>query len=197
MSNEREPRRPNSTVTTGTSEKGSHARHTTSINLSAMAAGSALIGFSILAFDDQATRWVHYFTVPVVFLFLCSIIAYRSAPTDPERRILGYRIVAVVAAAMLLFGALPLGNSIGALTLLGVGFFVVGLYEHSAPVWITACICCALGLIVANETFRSLFGIEVTNSSQNLAGIAILIFAVAVAAYGFWHRNMEKQSTTC
>lgn len=194
MSGEPEPRKTHGYGAAEVADRLTFTRRVASTNLLAMAAGAAVIGASILALDSQASRWVNFFTVPIVFLALWITMAYRTASKGLEKRRVGYYPIAAIAVVMLFFGALPLGSSIGYLTLMGIGFFIIGFRERCSPVWLSAGPAMVLGLLATGETSRSILGIENTDNSQKVAGLAILIFAVIVSTIGIWFRSVESKA---
>lgn len=94
------------------------------------------------------------FTVPIVFLALWTTVSVRASSAGVRKRGVGYSSIALIAVAMLLFGLLPLTYNVGALALLGVGFFVIGWREQCQPVWLAALVAVAIGLATNAEPIR-------------------------------------------
>lgn len=167
-------------------------RRASSINLSMLGIGAAVIGGSILANQSRA-GFIQVLTVPAVFLLLWGVVHARAEVVGVRKPGVGYRAIAVVALLSLLFGLLPLTATIGALTMLGIGFFVIGFRERSWPVSTVSILAMGTGLLTACEPVRRLVGINETSTSYVTAGIAALVLAVVALAGTAWSALAENQ----
>lgn len=163
-----------------------------STNLLMMGLGATAIGVSILA-DKGPSGWIQILAVPAVFLILWGVVYLRAQAAGVRKRGVGYYPIALVAVLSIFFGLLPLVYNVGALSLLGVGFFVIGWRERCRPVWTTALAAIAVGLTTVSEPVRRLLGIEATLTSYVWAGIATLVLAVISLTGAAQSRIAENQ----
>ncbi|MGF0313822.1 hypothetical protein [Rhodococcus sp. IEGM1428] len=168
------------------------ARRVGSTNLTMLGVGALVIGLSILATHSQFSGWIQVLTVPVVFLVLWVIVYRQSTSAGVRRRGVGYYVIALVAAFSIFFGLLPLSHSIGALTLLGAGFLIIGVRERSWPVWATALTAIIVGLITSSGTIRRIVGLDETPTSVASSAVAVLILAVVAVTGAAWLRVAEN-----
>lgn len=167
-------------------------RRVASTNLLMMGLGATAIGASILA-NHGPGSWIQVFAVPAVFLILWGVVYLRAQAMGIRKRGVGYYPIALISVASLFLGLLPLAYSAGALSLVGAGFVVIGWRERCRPVWATALIAIAVGLMTTSEPARRIVGIEETSTSYVPAGVATLIFAVIAFAGAAWSRIAEDQ----
>ncbi|KIM14611.1 hypothetical protein QV65_30490 [Rhodococcus erythropolis] len=169
------------------------ARRVESTNLTMLGVGALVIGLSILATRSQFSEWIQVLTVPVAFLALWGIVYRRSNTAGVRRRGVGYYVIALIAVFSVLFGRLPLSHSIGALTLLGAGFLIIGSRERRWPVWATALMAIVIGLLTSSETIRRIVRLDETPTSVVPSAIAVLILAVVALAGACRFRLAENR----
>lgn len=167
-------------------------RRVASTNLLMMGLGATVIGASILA-NEGPGRWLQVLAVPAVFLILWGVVYRRAQTMGVRKRGVGYYPIALIAVLSLLFGLLPLAYNVGALSLIGVGFFIIGWRERCWPVWATALAAIVVGLMTVSEPARRMLGIEETSTTYVASGVATLIFAVIAFAGAGWSRIAENQ----
>ncbi|SDD25285.1 hypothetical protein [Rhodococcus tukisamuensis] len=168
------------------------ARRVASTNLLMLGLGATAIGVSILA-DQWPVGWIQILAVPAVFLILWGIVYVRAQAMGVRRRGVGYHLIALIAVLSIFFGLLPLVYIVGALSLLGVGFFVIGWRERCWPVWATALAAIVVGLVTVSEPARQLLWTERSVMSYVSAGVATLVFAVIALAGAAQSRIVENQ----
>lgn len=168
------------------------ARRVASTNLLMLGLGATAIGISILA-DQWPGGLIQVFAVPAVFLILWGVVYLRAQAMGVRKRGVGYHLIALIAVLSIFFGLLLLVYNVGALSLLGVGFFVIGWRERCWPVWATALVAIVVGLVTVSEPARQLLWTEATLTSYVWAGIATLVFAVIALTGAAQSRIVENQ----
>ncbi|MDV6278094.1 hypothetical protein R3Q06_31960 [Rhodococcus erythropolis] len=162
-------------------------RRVASTNLLVFGAGILAVGVGGIL--DDATAPQSGDSALVVPLALClvwvvtSIRAHRSGVHGYR---VGYAAVAGVSVVSLLFGLVPFSAVVGSVTLLGVGFLILGWRERSRPVWITAAVGIVIGSLTAGQSLRQAMGIADDSASNMLSTFFTAAFGVVVLAVGAW-----------
>lgn len=168
------------------------ARRVASTSLLMLGLGATAIGVSILA-DQGPGGWIQILAVPAVFLILWGMVHHRAQAMGVRKRGVGYYPIALIAVLSIFFGLLPLVYNVGALSLLGVGFFVIGWRERCWPVWATALAAIVVGLVTVSELARQLLWTEGTLTGYVWAGISTLVLAVIALTGAAQSRIVENQ----
>ncbi|MFD7044001.1 hypothetical protein [Rhodococcus jostii] len=124
--------------------------------------------------------------VPSTFCTLWAVTSIRAHRLGVRGYRVGYAAVAVVSVLSILFGLLPFSATMGAVTLLGAGFLILGWRERSQPVWITAIVGIVVGSATSGQPVRQILGVTVNPVSSLISVLVTAGFAVIVLAVGAW-----------
>ncbi|MDH6284084.1 hypothetical protein [Prescottella agglutinans] len=170
-------------------------RRVASTNLIALGFGAFALGVFQMVVGRYGTAYMLLGVfVPLTFCVLWLVKSTGGKRNVPQgSRRVGYGLLALVSLAAAPFGLLVAASTVGSLTLLGLGFLIIGWRTRSSRVWMIAGFGALLGVLT--DSTRGRVALTDLGTSDAMPGMLTAAYGAAVIAVAVLSLFSEAKRT--